>query len=150
MRHAAVSLEASLAARARETTTNLGASSTIATSVASTSTSTSSVFNYFRQRRPLSTPSSSDDDSQLLDAQLEDINRMFASAREDLEDAKEDEGTTYFFESYNAAHASVSETLEKFESLVSSLGEEKASSVRRSMGLKMLQLKAELDELEPH
>ena len=75
---------------------------------------------------------------------------MFASAREDLEDAKEDEGTTYFFESYNTAHASVTETLDKFEVLVSALSEDKASSVRRSMGLKMLPLKAELDELEPH
>lgn len=141
-----------MASTITETSTILRASWSVAstssrsTSTTTTTTSSSSSLHF----RPSSSSSSSSASSDQLDARLEEINRRFASARDDLEDAKEDEGTTYFPESYNAAHASVHETLEQFEGLVSSLDEGKAAGVRRSMGLKMLQLKAELDELEPH
>lgn len=85
-----------------------------------------------------------------LDARLDAVNRLFSAAREDLEDAQEDEGTVHFEESYNAAYKSVEETLQEFDAVLASLEEEKRGSVRRSMGLKMEQLKAELGALEPH
>ena len=75
---------------------------------------------------------------------------MFSSAREDLEDAQEDDGTVHFEESYNNAFKSVQDTLQAFDEVLASLDEDKAGSVRRSMGLKMEQLKAELAALEPH
>ena len=69
---------------------------------------------------------------------------------EDLEDAAEDAGTTYFPASYDAAHAATHATLAAFEALVASLPPDAASKVRRGSGLKMEQLKAELAALEPH
>lgn len=94
--------------------------------------------------------SSAGDGEASLDARLDAVNRLFSSAREDLEDAQEDEGTVHFEESYNAAYKGVHDTLEAFENVLASLGEEQRGSVRRSMGLKMEQLKAELAALEPH
>lgn len=75
---------------------------------------------------------------------------MFAAAREDLEDAAEDAGTTYFPASYDAAFEATRATLAAFETLVASLPEDEAAKVRRGSGLKMEQLKAELAALEPH
>ena len=84
------------------------------------------------------------------DARRDAVNRLFSSAREDLEDAQEDEGTVHFEESYNNAYNGVQETLQAFDDVLASLDEEQRGSVRRSMGLKMEQLKAELAALEPH
>ena len=89
-------------------------------------------------------------DGESLDARLDAVNRLFSSAREDLEDAQEDEGTVHFEESYNNAYKGVQATLEAFDEVLASLDEERRGSVRRSMGLKMEQLKAELAALEPH
>ena len=107
------------------------------------------------QRRSFASSSSSsssspDSNTNDLDARLDAVNRLFSSAREDLEDAQEDEGTVHFEESYNNAFRSVADTLQEFDDVLSSLDEAKAGSVRRSMGLKMEQLKAELAALEPH
>ena len=87
---------------------------------------------------------------ETLDARLDAVNRLFSSAREDLEDAQEDEGTVHFEESYNNAYKGVRDTLQAFDEVLVSLDEEQRGSVRRSMGLKMEQLKAELAALEPH
>jgi len=97
-----------------------------------------------------SSPAAGDGETPSLDARLDAVNRLFSSAREDLEDAQEDEGTVHFEESFNAAYKGVHDTLEAFENVLASLGEEQRGSVRRSMGLKMEQLKAELAALEPH
>ena len=105
------------------------------------------------RRRSFASSSSSSSPAggeESLDARLDAVNRLFSTAREDLEDAQEDEGTVHFEESYNAAYAGVLETLRAFDDVLSSLDEEKRGSVRRSMGLKMEQLKAELAALEPH
>ena len=82
--------------------------------------------------------------------QLDKVNALFAAVRDDLEDAAEDAGTTYFPASYDAAHAATHATLAAFEALVASLPPDAASKVRRGSGLKMEQLKAELAALEPH
>lgn len=97
-----------------------------------------------------SSPTAGDGETPSLDARLDAVNRLFSSAREDLEDAQEDEGTVHFEQSYNNAYNGVQKTLEAFDAVLSSLDEEQRGSVRRSMGLKMEQLKAELAALEPH
>lgn len=101
-------------------------------------------------RRRRSFASSSPPDGESLDARLDAVNRLFSSAREDLEDAQEDEGTVHFEESYNNAYKGVQDCLQLFDEVLASLDEQKRGSVRRSMGLKIEQLKAELAALEPH
>ena len=119
--------------------------------IQSTTTTTPVDPDSLRRRSFASSSSSSTaGGEESLDARLDAVNRLFSTAREDLEDAQEDEGTVHFEESYNAAYAGVRETLRAFDDVLSSLDEEKRGSVRRSMGLKMEQLKAELAALEPH
>ena len=122
-----------------------------ASAIQPTTTTTTVDPDSLRRRSFASSSSSSPaGGEESLDARLDAVNRLFSTAREDLEDAQEDEGTVHFEESYNAAYAGVRETLRAFDDVLSSLDEEKRGSVRRSMGLKMEQLKAELAALEPH
>jgi hypothetical protein len=76
------------------------------------------------------------------------INELFAEAREEIENAKEDAETVYFNESAEEAKAAVEEVLGAWGGLLEGLGEEERAKMVRSMGLKMEQLKAELKGLE--
>jgi hypothetical protein len=69
-------------------------------------------------------------------------------ARDEIEYAKEDAGTTYFNESCQDARRLVGETLERFDSVLAQLDEEERGRLQRSMGMKMEQLKAELQLLD--
>lgn len=80
--------------------------------------------------------------------QVDRINELFAEAREEIENAKEDAETVYFNESAEAAKAAVEEVLGAWGGLLEGLGEEERAKMVRSMGLKMEQLKAELKGLE--
>lgn len=72
-------------------------------------------------------------------------------ARDELEFAKEDLETTYFNESLQDAKKLVEETLGEYRALLESLEDkEEAGRIQRSMGMKMEQLKAELEQLEHH
>ena len=85
-----------------------------------------------------------------VDAELDAVHALFATAREDLEDASDDAGTTYFAASYDAAFHSTNAAVAAFEALCARLPADEAARVRRASGLKMEQLKAELGNLEPH
>ncbi|CAN7054044.1 unnamed protein product [Brassica rapa subsp. trilocularis] len=108
--------------------------------------STSSVikasFNSLIQRR-FSTGESPPDVNKVVD----EINLKFAEAREEIEMAMDAKETVYFNEEAECARAAVAEVMEMFEGLLGKVTEKEKSSLQRSMGLKMEQLKAELQQL---
>ena len=55
----------------------------------------------------------------------------------------EAKGTVYFNEDLQEAKESIEETLAKYKSLLSKLSEEQERNVRRTIGLKMEELKAQ-------
>ncbi|KAB1220858.1 hypothetical protein CJ030_MR3G011007 [Morella rubra] len=75
------------------------------------------------------------------------INLKFAEAREEIEMAMESKETVYFDEEAECARAAVKEVLDKFEALLAKLPENGKAALQRSMGLKIEQLKAELQQL---
>lgn len=60
----------------------------------------------------------------------------------------QDMGTTYFNESAEEARALVDAVLADFADVLKSVGDDERGALQRSMGLKMEQLKAELQELD--
>ncbi|CAH9101602.1 unnamed protein product [Cuscuta europaea] len=81
------------------------------------------------------------------DREVDTINLKFAEAREDIESAMESKETLYFDEEAECARNAVNEVLELYEGLLAKLPEKEKGAVQRSMGLKIEQLKAEIDQL---
>ncbi|KAB5568454.1 hypothetical protein DKX38_002247 [Salix brachista] len=86
----------------------------------------------------------------LLDVnrEVDMINLKFAEAREEIDMASESKETVYFDEEAECARAAVKETMDMFEGLLGKLQESEKAALQRSMGLKMEQLKAELQQLD--
>lgn len=78
---------------------------------------------------------------------MDTINLKFAEAREEIEMAMESKETVYFNEEAECARAAVKEVLDRFERLLAKLPESQRAALQRSMGLKIEQLKAELQQL---
>jgi len=80
---------------------------------------------------------------------LERLGSDFASARMDIEDAMESVGSTYYPGDVALAQQSVRDTIGKFNALQDALTsrgrEDEARRIRESWGLRLEQLKAELD-----
>ncbi|XP_019053754.1 PREDICTED: uncharacterized protein LOC109114866 [Nelumbo nucifera] len=76
-----------------------------------------------------------------------EINLKFAEAREEIEMALESKETVYFNEEADSARAAVKAVLDMFEGLMAKLPENEKGALQRSMGLKIEQLKAELEQL---
>ena len=116
-----------------------------------------------------------------LTTQIDSINDQFVEARDEIEYAKEEVGTTYFNESADAAKAAVAGVLEKYQGILEKLrcdpasedrsmqclaaisnqchvsvhhptalwcSEEERGKLQRSMGMKMEQLRAEVELLD--
>ncbi|KAF3447380.1 hypothetical protein FNV43_RR12566 [Rhamnella rubrinervis] len=81
------------------------------------------------------------------DREVDMINLKFAEAREEIEMALESKETVYFDEEAECARAAVKEVLDMFEKLLAKLPESNKAALQRSMGLKIEQLKAELQQL---
>lgn len=79
---------------------------------------------------------------------VDEINLKFAEAREEIEMALESKETVYFNEEAECARVAVKEVLDMFQGLLDKLPENEKGALRRSMGLKIEQLKAELAQLE--
>mmetsp|Transcript_22686 Transcript_22686/g.27411 ORF Transcript_22686/g.27411 Transcript_22686/m.27411 type:complete len:171 (-) Transcript_22686:146-658(-) len=75
------------------------------------------------------------------------INEKFAEARDEIELATEDAETVYFNESCEDARAITKECLDMWDGLLKEVDDDTRASLRRSMGLKIEQLKAELEQL---
>eukprot|EP00262_Sarcandra_glabra_P008552 TRINITY_DN22091_c0_g1_i1.p1 TRINITY_DN22091_c0_g1~~TRINITY_DN22091_c0_g1_i1.p1 ORF type:complete len:169 (-),score=25.15 TRINITY_DN22091_c0_g1_i1:91-597(-) len=79
--------------------------------------------------------------------EIDEINLKFAEAREEIEMALESKETVYFDEEAESARTAVKAVLDMFEGLSSKLPEGERAGLQRSMGLKIEQLKAELQQL---
>ncbi|CAA0830124.1 Unknown protein [Striga hermonthica] len=82
------------------------------------------------------------------DKEVDKINLKFAEAREEIESAMESKETVYFNEEAECARVAVSEVLELYEGLLNKLAESERAAIQRAMGLKIEQLKAELQQLD--
>jgi uncharacterized protein (DUF2164 family) len=85
-----------------------------------------------------------------IEQAVEKVNEMFVEARDEIEFTKEDIGTTYFNDGFQDAKKLVDETISEYKKLLNSLNEEEKGRLQRSMGMKMEQLKAELEHLNEH
>uniref|UniRef100_A0A6N2NJA3 Uncharacterized protein n=1 Tax=Salix viminalis TaxID=40686 RepID=A0A6N2NJA3_SALVM len=83
-----------------------------------------------------------------VNKEVDMINLKFAEAREEIEMAMDSKETVYFNEEAECARAAVKEVMDMFEGLLGKLQEGKKATLQRSMGLKMEQLKAELQQLD--
>lgn len=79
---------------------------------------------------------------------IDEINIKFAEAREEIEAAMDSKETVYFNEEAECAKNAVKEVLDLLQKLLEKLTDEEKGAVMRSMGLKMEQLKAELNQLD--
>ncbi|GJN35858.1 hypothetical protein PR202_gb24670 [Eleusine coracana subsp. coracana] len=79
---------------------------------------------------------------------VDEVNRKFAEAREEIEAAMDSKETVYFNEEATIARDAAKDALAAFDALLARLPPADADALRRSMGLKMEQLKAELKQLE--
>ncbi|CAM9631499.1 unnamed protein product [Ectocarpus sp. 12 AP-2014] len=94
-------------------------------------------------RRALSTLLS----EEQLRRKMDEFNDLFVTAREEMEYAEESKETTYFDEEAAAAKEAVEEAVALFEEVLGSVDEKKRTEIMRSSGLRVEQLKAELDQL---
>lgn len=83
-----------------------------------------------------------------MNKEVDSINLKFAEAREEIDMAMESKETVYFNEEAECARAAVKEVLDRFEGLLGKLPESEKAALQRSMGLKIEQLKAELQQLD--
>lgn len=81
------------------------------------------------------------------DREVDKINLKFAEAREEIESAMDSKETVYFNEEAECAREAVGEVLELYEGLLKKLPEGEKAAIQRAMGLKIEQLKAELQQL---
>ncbi|KAL6572282.1 hypothetical protein OROMI_013240 [Orobanche minor] len=81
------------------------------------------------------------------DKEVDKINLKFAEAREEIESAMESKETVYFNEEAECARSAVGEVLEMYEGLLGKLPPSERAAIQRAMGLKIEQLKAELQQL---
>ncbi|OIT35709.1 hypothetical protein A4A49_10008 [Nicotiana attenuata] len=81
------------------------------------------------------------------DKEVDKINLKFAEAREEIESAMESKETVYFNEEAECARAAVKEVFDLYYGLLEKLSESEKGVIQRSMGLKIEQLKAELEQL---
>lgn len=76
---------------------------------------------------------------------LDEFQDLFVEARLCIEDAQESQETTYFAEDLDAAQEAVDEAVRAFDQIVADIDDkEQRNSVLRSNGLKVEQLKGEI------
>lgn len=93
------------------------------------------------------TPSNFRQFSGEIDREVDRINLKFAEAREEIETAMDSKETVYFNEEAECAREAVGEVLALYEGLLQKLAEKERAGIQRAMGLKIEQLKAELEQL---
>jgi uncharacterized protein YPO0396 len=87
-------------------------------------------------------------DKEQLRKRIDSVNDLFAEAREEIGAALESAGTTYFNEEATIAHEAADDALQAYSKLLEDAESDDAGDVQRSMGLKMEQLKAEVQMLK--
>mmetsp|Transcript_30920 Transcript_30920/g.69463 ORF Transcript_30920/g.69463 Transcript_30920/m.69463 type:complete len:145 (-) Transcript_30920:319-753(-) len=82
-----------------------------------------------------------------LKARMDALADMFVEARDEIEMAEESKGTTYFNEEATVAEEAVTAAIKEYRTIRDSLDEPARGEFERGNGLKMEQLKAELELL---
>ncbi|CAN6455957.1 unnamed protein product [Victoria cruziana] len=89
----------------------------------------------------------SENDRVDYEKEVGEINLKFVEAREEIDLALEAKDTVYFDQEADTAREAVKVVIDMFEDLSARLPENERRALNRSMGLKMEQLKAELEQL---
>ncbi|XP_072043302.1 uncharacterized protein [Amphiura filiformis] len=80
--------------------------------------------------------------------EIDAITDKFMEAKEYLDDAKDSMDSVYFDEDMKDAEDAIQETLNMYQDLIGRLNEEQKQNVTRTIGLKMEELKAQLDMIK--
>jgi hypothetical protein len=86
--------------------------------------------------------------ARFFSSQDESLNQLadqFAMSRLDIEDAAESLNSTYFDDDIESAKESVASVLNLYEKILSSAGEQHRNKIKQSWGLRIEQLKQELN-----
>ncbi|KAF9920062.1 hypothetical protein FBU30_010211 [Linnemannia zychae] len=78
---------------------------------------------------------------------VQNITDLFMIARDELEYAEEARGSVYYNDDKETARQAVQETLDAFDVLLKDLDDAQKLDVQRKIGLKILELKSQLDAL---
>ncbi|KXS09442.1 hypothetical protein M427DRAFT_64114 [Gonapodya prolifera JEL478] len=83
-----------------------------------------------------------------IDAEIEAITDLYATAKDELDYALESKGTVYYNEEKKTAHEAVDAVLARFDSLLERVSSEGGKNeVKRRIGLRIEELKAQFDQL---
>lgn len=80
--------------------------------------------------------------------ELEKLAALFSEARDEIENARESAGTTYFNEDFAEAKSCATNALDYYNQLLKELQPEEAIKLKEEQNPKMEQLKMELSMLE--
>jgi hypothetical protein len=94
---------------------------------------------------------STEADDKAMREKLNNFQDLFVEARLCIEDVQDSKGSVYFDEDAEAAKAATEEAIAAYDSMLESFGKEKREEIQRGNGLKVAQLRAELElALEVH
>mmetsp|Transcript_2974 Transcript_2974/g.4150 ORF Transcript_2974/g.4150 Transcript_2974/m.4150 type:complete len:142 (-) Transcript_2974:10-435(-) len=83
----------------------------------------------------------------LIRKKMEEFNDLFVEARDEIEYANESQEMTYFNDEVEAAKLAVKNATDCFEELLKGVEEKEKQALMRANGLKVEQLKQELEQL---
>ncbi|KAH7034076.1 hypothetical protein BKA57DRAFT_476481 [Linnemannia elongata] len=86
-------------------------------------------------------------DSADVDKGVQNITDLFMVARDELEYAEEARGSVYYNDDKETARQAVQETLDAYDVLLTDLNDAQKLDVQRKIGLKIMELKSQLDAL---
>ncbi|KAG0377326.1 hypothetical protein BGX24_006302 [Mortierella sp. AD032] len=82
-----------------------------------------------------------------VDKGVQNITDLFMVARDELEYAEEARGSVYYNDDKETARQAVQETLDAYNVLLTDLDDAQKLDVQRKIGLKIMELKSQLDAL---
>ncbi|KAI7818055.1 hypothetical protein BC939DRAFT_401954 [Gamsiella multidivaricata] len=82
-----------------------------------------------------------------VDKGVQNIADLFMTARDELEYAEEARGTVYYNDDKDGAREAVQECLNAYDVLLKELDDAQKLDVQRKIGLKIMELKSQLDAL---
>ncbi|KAI1311571.1 hypothetical protein EDD11_003423 [Mortierella claussenii] len=82
-----------------------------------------------------------------VDKGVQNITDLFMTARDELEYAEEARGTVYYNDDKEAAREAVQDCLNSYNELLKELDDTQKLDVQRKIGLKIMELKSQLDAL---
>ncbi|KAF9399557.1 hypothetical protein BGX21_006012 [Mortierella sp. AD011] len=86
-------------------------------------------------------------DNADIEKGVQNITDLFMTARDELEYAEEARGTVYYNDDKETAREAVQECLKSYDELLKDLDDAQKLDVQRKIGLKIMELKSQLDAL---